>query len=739
MNIRIDQQVLANYPNTRIGYLVAQVTVKAHESIVNEHKQKLAQLLHARGITLETYQSNPAVAGWRDVYKSFGVDPNVVHSSLESLIARVLHGKLWHINSIVDTYNTCSVESLLPMGTYDLDTLSGDIIIRYGAAGDKILPLGYQSPVAVKPDHIVHADSQRPICWLWNYRDAALTSVQLHTTHIICLIDAVTPEMAARIPEALALLSARLQEIGGVVLTEGAVDAQHPEATIPHVPANVARHVHHQQGAPAPAEDASPEHAVRVEKVERMRAMGIEPWPEYRPGAVQAADVLAAYQEGATTEYELAGRVMSMRHHGKASFVEIQDVSGKIQLYFQQEKLEDAYERFLNFVDIGDIIGVRGALFRTKTGVLTVRVAEWRMLSKSLHPLPEKFHGISDVELKYRQRYLDLIMHSATRDRFVKRSKILSVMRSFLEERGYQEVETPMLHPIAGGAAARPFVTHHNALGDDFYLRIAPELYLKRLVVGGIDRVFEINRNFRNEGISTRHNPEFTMVELYTAYQDYHYAMDLVESLFRTIAQAVVGSSAVPFGEHVIEYGAPFRRLSMRAAVCEYGDFDESDIAPDRIDALCVRHRIPCGAGVSYGHKLVGLFEHCVEPKLMQPTFIYEFPIETSPLAKRDHNNPEYAARFELFIAGMEISNAYNELNDPFDQADRFRQQLALHAAGDEEAHQYDADYVRALEYALPPTVGIGIGIDRLTMLMANVGSIKEVILFPTLKKQYGE
>ncbi len=481
----------------------------------------------------------------------------------------------------------------------------------------------------------------------------------------------------------------------------------------------------------------SEEYTIRVGKVERLRAQGIEPWPAVKPVHDHTAYIVGAASDPEDTVYTLAGRLMAIRNHGKSSFARIQDSTGSLQLYFQEELLGDAYQRFLHLIDIGDILWVRGPRFTTKSGEITLRVQEYTLLSKCLHPLPEKFHGIADTEIKYRQRYLDLITSAATRERFYARSHIIAAIRTFLEARSYLEVETPMLQQIAGGAAARPFITRHNTLDQDLYLRIAPELYLKRLVIGGFERVYEINRNFRNEGISTRHNPEFTMLELYTAHHDLTYAMNLVEELVRTAAIAAAHTLRVPFGTHTIDFESPWRRISMKDAICEYGNLEAYDLAPEHITGICARHRVSVEPTASYGHKLVALFEHIVETQLIQPTFIHSFPVEVSPLAKRDSIASDFVPRFELFVAGMELSNAYHELNDPFEQAERFHEQLTLKAGGDEEAHQFDQDYVTALEYGLPPTVGIGIGIDRLTMLLTNTPSIKEVILFPTLKKEH--
>ncbi len=436
--------------------------------------------------------------------------------------------------------------------------------------------------------------------------------------------------------------------------------------------------------------------------------------------------------------YSVAGRIRIIRHHGKASFVVIQDPAGQLQLYFKQDDMgQDAYEQFRKFIDVGDIIWAQGPAFKTKMGEITIKVESFKLLSKCLYPMPEKFHGLHDIETIYRQRYLDLITNEQSRQRFQKRSGIIRMMRSYLDAQNFMEVETPMLHPIAGGAAARPFITHHNALNNDFYLRIAPELYLKRLVVGGFDRVYEINRNFRNEGISTRHNPEFTMLEFYMAYHDYHFIMNFVEDMLRSMVKNVCGSLQVPYGDMSIDFEKPFKKISIKDAVLEFGHYGAADIAPEVIDIRLKEHAITmANKNASWGEKIYALFEKIVEHRLINPTFVTEFPIEVSPLAKRDEKNPAFAARFELFIAGMEISNGFNELNDPFDQAARFKQQVDARAGGDAEAHQYDADYVHALEFGLPPTVGVGIGIDRLTMLLTNTTSIKDVILFPTLKKK---
>ncbi len=480
------------------------------------------------------------------------------------------------------------------------------------------------------------------------------------------------------------------------------------------------------------------EHEVRLEKVNQMRAAGIEPWPEHKKTNATTKHVVDEYNSDESSEYCIAGRIISMREHGKTIFAHIQDRAAKLQIYIKEDILgTEQFEFIKKFIDIGDYIWIQGQSFKTKRGEITLKAHDIVLLSKCLHPLPEKFHGLTDIETIYRQRYLDLISNITSRERFKKRSQIIQIMRQFLQSHDFIEVETPMLHPIAGGATARPFITHHNALDSEFFLRIAPELYLKRLVIGGFERVFEINRNFRNEGISTRHNPEFTMLEFYMAHQDYIFAMDFVEKMLRKTVTEVCVSLEIPYGEHMLNFKNPFRRVTLYDSLTEIGGLTDDEISEGKIDQTIKKHGIKlANKKASYQEKQFGLFEELVEPKLIDPTFVTEYPIKVSPLAKRDETNSEVAARFELFIAGMEVANSFNELNEPFDQAQRFKQQLQARAAGDLEAHEYDAEYIQALEYGLPPTVGVGIGIDRLTMLLTNTTSIKDVILFPTLKKK---
>ena len=441
--------------------------------------------------------------------------------------------------------------------------------------------------------------------------------------------------------------------------------------------------------------------------------------------------------EGEGRRVAVAGRILLKRVMGKASFVQIQDESGRLQLFLQANVLGEVYDAFKGW-DVGDIVGAEGVLTRTKTGELSERADVLRLLTKSLRPLPDKFHGLADIEQRYRQRYVDLIVTPESRDVFVKRSKIIRAMRAWLDARRFLEVETPMMHYIPGGATAKPFVTHHNALDLELYLRVAPELYLKRLVVGGLERVYEINRNFRNEGVSTRHNPEFTMLELYEAYATYTEIMDLTEEVIRHAAEQVLGATQLQWEGQAIDVGPRFRRWSMTDAVLEHNpEIAREDLRDvEKMRAHCARLRIPVKASYGWGKLLLEIFEKTVEHTLIQPTFITDHPVEVSPLARANDGDPELTDRFELFVGGKELANGFSELNDPEDQAARFQAQVEAKAGGDDEAMHFDADYIRALEVGMPPTGGLGIGIDRLVMLLTDRASIRDVLLFPYMRPE---
>ncbi len=485
----------------------------------------------------------------------------------------------------------------------------------------------------------------------------------------------------------------------------------------------------------------------RCLKLEEIRKLGHDPYPHHYETSHTVAELVRRFSKKSAQELEqeqvsvqTAGRLVNLRGHGKAGFADLFGSGERIQIYVREDRLGKENHKLFRLLDIGDIIGVRGHLFRTKTDELTISAQQLDFLVKGLLPLPEKWHGLRDVEIRYRQRYLDLIANREVREIFIRRGRIISQIREFLESRDYLEVETPMMQPLAGGAKARPFKTFHEALNIPLFLRIAPELYLKRLIVGGFDRVYEINRSFRNEGVSTQHNPEFTMLEFYQAYSNYQDLMDLTEEMLQTVAQRVTGGLEVSFNGNQVDFSR-FSRYSMVEAIQRFWDKENTPSAEDlgqraTLVALLEKVGLEFEADQSWGELLEWLFEQVVEKNLIQPTFIYDFPAELSPLSKTSDEDPRFAERFELFIGGIEIANAYSELNDPEEQKRRFETQVQARVGGDSEAHQMDEDYLKALRYGMPPAAGEGIGIDRLTMVLTDSDSIREVILFPHLRPE---
>ena len=481
--------------------------------------------------------------------------------------------------------------------------------------------------------------------------------------------------------------------------------------------------------------ELSEQHRIRLEKMEALRAKGIDPFGGRYEQTHHAREILEHYEALEEQKVSIAGRIMAKRVMGKAAFCHVQDLSGQIQAYIRRDDVgEEAYALFKS-LDLGDLVGIEGKVFKTKTGEISVHAQAFVLLSKALRPLPEKWHGLKDVEMRYRQRHVDLIVNPEVKDVFITRSRVIQEIRSYLTEKGFLEVETPTLHNVAAGAAARPFITHHNALDIDLYMRIALELHLKRLIVGGLERVFELGRVFRNEGIDTRHNPEFTLMELYQAYADYHDIMDLTEDLIRSVSRKVRGTAKVMYQGQEIDLESPWRRVSMAQLVKEYTGADY-EAWPDAAAARQAAGElgVAVAADASRGRVLQAIFDEKVEEKLIQPTFVMDHPIEVSPLAKRKADNPDLTDRFELFMTGREYANAFSELNDPVDQRQRFLRQMEERAKGDEEAQMMDEDFVAALEQGMPPTGGLGIGIDRLVMLLTDAPSIRDVILFPTLR-----
>ena len=496
-----------------------------------------------------------------------------------------------------------------------------------------------------------------------------------------------------------------------------------------------------QKGQQAPVEDLNEMMKVRREKMEEFRAMGVPPFghrydvTDYAEPIKEKYAHLEGDEEGG--EVRIAGRLMAIRGHGKASFCTLNDRTGNIQVYFKIDVLgEDKYKNQFKKLDIGDIVGIRGIVFKTHRGEVTVRVEDFDLLSKSLRPLPEKFHGLQDVDIRYRQRYLDLIMNPEVRETFRKRTKIIQSIRSYLDARDYLEVETPVLSTIAGGAAARPFVTHHNALDIDQYLRIASELYLKKLIVGGFDGVYEFGKNFRNEGMDRTHNPEFTVMEIYVAYKDYLWMMEFTEQMLERVAVAVNGTTELTLDGKQISFKAPFRRLTMTDAIREKTGYDITGQSEEQLREACKRLGVEIDDTMGKGKLIDAIFGQYCEEELIQPTFVCDYPREMSPLCKRHRSNPDLTERFELFVNGKELCNAYSELNDPIDQLERFQEQLRLSEKGDDEAMFIDMDFVRALEYGMPSCSGMGIGIDRLTMFMTDQASIQDVLFFPQMRPE---
>jgi len=755
MQMHIAPDIFQDFPEAHVGCLVLHGYNGCSKTAIDDIIQATQKLVHENVTSAELIKQHPVITSWHNAYRAFGAKPKKHTVSLESLLSHVVAGDDMRVNPLVDLYNAISLAYLLPARAFDLDAVNGDITLR--KAGDdeaSVTLLGEKTPRAPQAGEVIYADQNGAICRRWNWKASDRTKIADNTRNVVFVFEILDAQRVPALSSALHQLAQYLTKICSGDVSTFMLSSDQPSIAVTDASGNVVQHraQQHEELDHLPIEDfqyaisyqqslqtASQEYQVRVHKVQALRERGIEPWPPVKPVSTTARNIIQEYETSREEKrYTVSGRLMSIRLHGKTAFATLQDRSGSIQVYLKQDTLgKDRFELFTQYFDLGDIMWVQGTVFTTKMGEVTLHVTDFTMQSKCLRPLPEKYHGLSDVETKYRQRYLDLMTNASTRERFKKRSKAIEFIRSYLNNHGFLEVETPMLHPIPGGASARPFVTHHNALDSELYMRVAPELYLKRLVVGGLERVYELNKSFRNEGLSPRHNPEFTMLELYMAYQDYQSAMDFVETMLKRIVYNVSTESKLTFGEHTIDMKLPFDRMSPYQALIQFARLSEDELSEDAIDDTCQRYNISFEKHhVPYYEKVLGMYEELAEPNIIQPTFIVHFPIEVSPLAKRDRHDPQIAARFELIIGGLEVSHGYNELNDPFDQAARFKEQAQQHASGQEEAMHYDADFIRALEYGLPPTAGVGVGIDRLIMILTNASSIKDVILFPTLRRK---
>jgi lysyl-tRNA synthetase, class II len=751
MKLKIAKEIFSKYPETNIGYVIANIEVKKSDPNVDVLKNNLSINLKNFGITNNNYSKHPNIINWRKVFKDFEVSSDY-RCSAEALVRRIVtNNKMWNISSIVDLYNCCSVLSMIPMGGYDLEHIKGDIVVRYGLLTDNFDPLSQKEQINIDPKHIIYADDEKVICWLWNYKDSKISAINNNTKQAIFFLDSAFALKHISMEQAIAAFETNLVKLGAVILDDGVLNINNQETkiTLKNLLPKAIKTVNYidivsKLSETDPLEHHFVENVVdneRLAKLEKLKLEGYA-WPNNFKREHLAENLHDNYDNFTNEQLiekniivTVAGRIMLKRVMGKASFVTLQDMSSKIQIYLQQEILNNLYEQFKTW-DLGDIIGVHGVLFKTKTGELSVKATSIILLTKSLRSLPEKWHGLQDQETRYRQRYLDLIVNPNSRKIFQIRSKIVHFIREYLNNLDFLEVETPMMQIIPGGAVARPFVTYHNALGMDLYLRVAPELYLKRLVVGGFEKVYEINRNFRNEGLSTRHNPEFTMLEFYQAFADYQDLMNLTEDLFKYLANKILGSNILTYQNQQYDFSKPFNRLTFKQAILKYNKGLSSQDLEDRNKLLAyITHKdIAIDHNLALGKIQFELYEKTVEHNLLEPTFITEHPTDVSPLARRNDINPEVTDRFELYIAGREIANAFSELNDPIDQKERFKSQASLKDGGDVEAMHYDQDYICALEYGMPPTAGEGIGIDRLVMLFTDQSSIRDVLLFPHMR-----
>ena len=762
MKFSIDTSIIERFPDVKVGVLVVRgADNRAAQDKTVEHLRKAEANVRAQ-MTTEQLGTTPKIADWRSAYKSFGFKPSSYRCSVEALLRRVLQGKdLPDINPLVNLYNAISIKHTLPCGGDDIDQIDGSISLTIAKGGEPFIMLGSREEDVALTGEVIYRDEKEVLCRAWNYRECDKTKITHDTKDLALAIEGLGSTSHAEIATALKELQAAIESLCGGTATPYLLDKDAPVLAEETLLCNRAI------AAEKPDYHSYEDFQKRSEKVEEIRKLGMAPYPHKYEPTHYAGDLQSKYEgqtvgtsedgeSGKSDTASIAGRIMLFRAMGKNIFLTVQDHSGRIQLMCSRDttrvhglpKGDLSPIKFIEKkLDLGDIIGVRGNLFRTQKGELTLFVHELTLLTKSLLPLPDKHKGLADKGTRYRKRWLDLITNKDVLDTFTMRSKLTSGIRRYFEELDFLEVETPILQNIYGGAEARPFTTHHNALSQDMYLRIAIEISLKKLIVGGMNRVFEIGKVFRNEGIDRTHNPEFTMLEAYAAYWDYNDVMACVENLFAQLAISLFGSTQIGMrkdkegNEYPIDLKTPWKRMTMKESIKTYGNIDVDALSDDEMRALLEKTAIDRAKLKTTRGKLIAyLFEEFAEHKLIHPHHITDHPIETTPLCKL-HRDPKdrdegFVERFESFFLGIECCNAYSELNDPKLQRELLEQQHEMRLAGDDEASPMDEEFIEAICQGMPPTGGFGIGIDRLTMLFTGAFSIRDVVLFPVMRPE---
>ncbi len=733
----VSNQLFRNFPNLNIGVVIAKGLKNSLETLDVTQKLRKKEAEIRKKYTEASLAEEARIKKWDDAYSSF--DAKKYRASHITMLTRVLQGSAAaNVSSLVDSCSMVALAHMLPVGGDDINNIEGDIILTYTAGNDDFIPLGKKESEKTKEGEIVYRDSKDILSRRWNNRKCEKTKFTTGTRNAILYCESLTGEELAR--DAAEEMRKLAKSVLGADAEVFIINKVHNCLDIDKLELSKCEtsDVNVKSAAEKPKEEDNRLIAERKRKLNELKSMGVNPYPYLYDRKDHAAELIGKYKNLKAEEHTkdkagVAGRIMLMRPMGKAAFMHIQDQSGRIQLYFKEDILGKENYSLLRKLDLGDIIGAKGIIFKTKTGETTIEVTGFEILCKAIRPLPEKYHGLVDVEARYRQRYLDLIMNPEVMNVFMLRNRIIKEIRNFLDSREFVEVETPILQPIYGGAAAKPFVTHHNALDMKLYMKVSPELYLKRLIVGGFEKVYDMNKNFRNEGIDHSHNPEFTMLEWYEAYGDYNKVMADIEMMIKQVAEKTVGTLKINFRGKTIDLSRKFERLSMKEALKKYANVDVDRYDDKRIRELISTYNLEYHGDLSRGTIITVLFEELVEVKLINPTFITDYPKEVSPLTKVKRDDNTVTERFELFINGQEFANGYSELNDPIDQRERLEQQEKNRVI-DDEAYPMDSDFVTAIEHGMPPTCGVGMGVDRLVMLLTGSDSIRDVILFPTMK-----